>query len=164
YTKDLLVQLGLESFWTRQSTSNPAERGLQTKWKDLVRGKIHAREEALWRSGCIDRPKLRTYILLKERLSPEPWLVLPVREGGLSDLVRLRGGSSRLRIEKGRFAKESVAERVCVYCNNDLVEDEAHFMLVCPVYDDLRSALWASLSHLTGKSRGDYTDATALRA
>ena len=57
-----------------------------------------------------------------------------------------------------------VADRVCLQCNNGQVEDEGHFMLACPVYDDFRNTLWASLSHLTGKSRGDYTDRSALRA
>jgi len=42
---------------------------------------------------------------------------------------------------------------VCLSCNNGLVEDERHFLLECPVFDDLRSPLWASLSALTGRPR-----------
>ena len=153
YTKTLLFELGLGKFWSLQRTFDPDCVDLVPRWRDRVRTSIHAREQTLWRNSCLDRPKLRTYVTLKVQLLPEPWLVLPMRGGGLSELVKLRGGSSRLRIEKGRFSQEALEDRVCVFCDSGLVEDEAHFMVACPVYDDLRSTLWASLESLIGYSR-----------
>ena len=51
---------------------------------------------------------------------------------------RLRTSSHRLEIESGpRPTKTPIAERLCFLCNN--LEDECHFVLECPAYNDLRS-------------------------
>ena len=52
-------------------------------------------------------------------------------------LSRLRLSSHKLLIETGRYANRSLGrnERKCTICD---LEDEYHFVLVCPVYADLR--------------------------
>ena len=54
-------------------------------------------------------------------------------------LTRLRLSSHRLEIEAGRWNKPTATpfnERKCNNCN--LLEDEYHFVLECPLYVDLR--------------------------
>ena len=48
--------------------------------------------------------------------------------------------SHTLAIETGRHAKPKIAkeERKCRYCNLDDVEDEKHFLLKCPLYNEER--------------------------
>ena len=46
----------------------------------------------------------------------------------------IRGGTNKLRIETGRWARESENERVCNVCLQEQVEDEKHFLLACPSY------------------------------
>ena len=41
-------------------------------------------------------------------------------------------------IEKGRYEGIEVANRTCKQCDMQWVENEYHFLLECPKYDDLR--------------------------
>ena len=57
-------------------------------------------------------------------------------------LTRLRVSSHRLEIEMGRWHKPNKiirSERKCQNCN--VLEDEFHFILECPVYLEIRSQL-----------------------
>ena len=67
-------------------------------------------------------------------------------------LAQLRSGILPLRLETGRFqnirdentghfGKLKVEERVCTLCNLNCIEDEIHFVLVCPKYAQIRSPL-----------------------
>jgi len=98
------------------------------------------------------KPKLRTYAVLKRELKFEPYLDVYHR-GGIPELAKIRGGTNRLRIEQGRYQQEPLERRVCVLCSMKQVEDEYHFMLECPVYEDLRNLMWAKFEALTGQSR-----------
>lgn len=51
--------------------------------------------------------------------------------------VRFRLGTSALKPHRFRFLKET-ADFSCPYCN-DVYESELHFLLVCPLYRDLRN-------------------------
>ena len=55
----------------------------------------------------------------------------------------LRGGCLPLEIEKGRYKKPKVPlnESVCKMQKNKCIEDEHHFIMNCPFYDDLREDL-----------------------
>jgi len=104
-------------------------------WDMLVRGAIHTRALDNWKKGVLSKPKLRTYRLFKKHLSYENYL-------DDSDLrkftmVKLRSGTSNLEIEKGRWKKQKVEERLCQFCPQ--VEDEAHFLLECKEYTDIRN-------------------------
>ena len=51
---------------------------------------------------------------------------------------RLRLSSYSLRIETGRFGRARIErnQRLYVLCNSD-IEDEYHFVIKCPVYNDM---------------------------
>ena len=87
----------------------------------------------------------------------EPYLQLHHR-GGIPELAKIRGGSNRLRIEQGRYEKEQVNERVCRVCASGDVEDEYHFILQCPVYDDLRNVMWIKFEQATGCPKSRFTN------
>ena len=76
------------------------------------------------------RDKLRTYVKLKDRLVLEPYVVELDRDKS-RELTMLRGGSNRLRIETGRWKRESrrekVEERVCKVCLCGEIEDGKPF-------------------------------------
>ena len=42
-----------------------------------------------------------------------------------------------LEIERGRYTNVERQSRFCQYCK-DVVETESHFLLVCPLYNDIR--------------------------
>ena len=55
-------------------------------------------------------------------------------------LTRFRCSSHNLEIEVGRYRYNRVERynRLCKVCNMQMVEDECHFLLVCPTFADLR--------------------------
>ena len=55
-------------------------------------------------------------------------------------LTRFRISSHNLRIETGRYDQRKIKpeDRLCIYCRSQAVEDEQHFLLQCPLYDNER--------------------------
>ena len=51
---------------------------------------------------------------------------------------KFRCSSHNLMVEKGRFDDIERRNRLCEFCNMNCIEDEFHFLLVCPLYRDLR--------------------------
>ncbi len=63
-------------------------------------------------------------------------------------LARFRCANHKLQIELGRQIKPMkvpVQQRYCKLCNLDAVEDEDHFLLVCPTYQNVRKRFRGSL-------------------
>ena len=50
----------------------------------------------------------------------------------------MRLSAHKLQIEYGRYLNIDRQDRKCILCNLDVIEDEFHFILKCPVYDNLR--------------------------
>jgi hypothetical protein len=149
YTRNLMRKLKLETEWNLEQVKEEEE------WNEIVRERIHEREEKKWRKNCLLKPKLRTYVQLKTKLRTEPFLTVYHRSG-IPELVKLRGGSNRLRIEQGRYRKETVEQRICEVCDSKEVENEEHFMLNCHAYRDLREKMWQEIEKITGRDRASY--------
>ena len=79
------------------------------------------------------KSKLRTYRKLKSELKLESYII-EVERRRRRHLTMLRGGTNKLRIERGRWVGEREEERVCRVCGCEEVEDEKHFLLGCSRY------------------------------
>ena len=53
--------------------------------------------------------------------------------------AQIRTGVLPLRVETGRFMGLPLQERQCVYCQNESVEDEHHFLFLCSAWNEIRS-------------------------
>ena len=55
-------------------------------------------------------------------------------------LSQLRLSAHQLRIETGRYSQNRVdrALRLCTLCDRSDIEDEYHFVLICPAYSQIR--------------------------
>lgn len=53
-------------------------------------------------------------------------------------------------IERGRYTspKMPVENRLCNFCTSEEVEDEFHFVMVCTLYQNLRTALFEQLNDI----------------
>ena len=85
----------------------------------------------------IDTSKLRTYSLFKSDIGLEPYLLDIKNFEMRSKITKFRLSNHNLRIETGRHEKIDREERFCPFCPQK-VEDEKHFLLVCPIYCHLR--------------------------
>ena len=87
---------------------------------------------------------LRTYQLLKSKFEQEPYLSIVANVKHRVALTRLRLSCHRLEIEVIRYHKPTptpVPLRLCRRCQ--MVEDEIHFICVCPRFSTLRQELFA---------------------
>ena len=51
-------------------------------------------------------------------------------------LPKIRLGSHNFMIERGRWSKKNITQRLCLKCNS--LEDEYHVFIECPNYQSLR--------------------------
>ena len=82
-----------------------------------------------WSLHVPSKPKLRTYKLYKDKVLLEKYLLLPKHQRSI--VAKLRSGSLPLAIETGRYNNISLEKRTCPICNNNVIEDEIHFVCVC---------------------------------
>ncbi len=89
--------------------------------------------------------KLRTYAIFKRIFHCEPYTKLSDKESRRW-LAKFRCSDHSLRIETGRRQGLKPEERICLMCDNMTVEDEFHFLISCPKYDQLRLKLFKYIS------------------
>jgi hypothetical protein len=111
----------------------------KTNWATAVN-----RETAISGRG---RNKLRTYKLLKQDFCTEKYCLYILPPGHRSALCKFRCGVAPLRIETGRYENLDENDRKCIFCKN-VVEDEVHAILSCPVYENIRSNMILKASEL----------------
>ena len=73
----------------------------------------------------------------------------------LADLMRFRVGAHWLSVVTGRWADGGTvrAQRYCRKCMAYTVEDEKHFMLECPAYQEIRSEFGELFDYCEGDLR-----------
>ena len=92
--------------------------------------------------------KLRTFSI-KHTFSKEKYILLkdPVQRRALS---RFRLSAHKLNVETGRYNSKNhyvkPEERICTSCSSGVCEDETHFLIDCPLYNDLRDNLYSAIA------------------
>ena len=94
------------------------------------------------------KPKLRTYKLFKNTYESEPYVTRYLSRSSRSIFSQFRTGILPLRIETGRYNNVPLQDRLCVYCQEEEIEDEFHFLLECPLYTDMRQDLLSQCNQL----------------
>ena len=93
-----------------------------------------------WHNTITNSSKYITYSVYKKQFILEKYMDLLSLKYRIS-LSKLRLSSHKLQVEIGRYAQNNVSrnQRVCSLCNSGDIEDEYHFIIVCPVYTHFRS-------------------------
>ena len=112
---------------------------------DYIKKKLTELYESVWAEEILKFPKLRTYRKFKTQFGLENYIKLPMSKRNRSIFGQFRLGVLPLRIETGRFTNMKVEERLCTLCEQNVVEDETHFLLSCNVYSELRLALFSNV-------------------
>ena len=90
-----------------------------------------------WNDKCSQNSKLLYYHQYKSTYNLEVYLSTIDVAKFRTALVKFRSSAHSLLIERGRHFGIEREYRYCVYCEV-YVEDELHFLLFCPLYEDLR--------------------------
>jgi hypothetical protein len=143
---DSLVRLGLQKFWNSQQV--PAEK----QWRSIVEKAISTRDHKKWRARILDAKKLSLYPYLVRRPQLQPYLSARGDTYGRRQIVNLRGGCCKLRVETERWLPAPHlprSQRKCLVCGNGQAEDEMHFLALCPAYASERDQFYREIAHLT---------------
>ena len=128
-------------FQTEYMSIESVIKQCKSKLIEIDKGKWHS--NLFNDTGQVNGNKLRTYRIYKTFLEPEVYVKLPLIRDHRRILAMFRCGNLPLYIETGRFARPKIPvnERTCFHCK-DVVENEIHFLLECPLYDDIRRKLF----------------------
>ena len=111
---------------------------------DIVKH-IQSNCHTLWKEQVLSKPKLRTYRLYKTSFGVENYVVANISRQERSRLAQIRLGIAPLQIELGRFNNTPIENRLCKFCDLSLVEDEFHFVFVCPGLTGIRQDLLTAI-------------------
>lgn len=128
--KSILQQHGFEYVWQLQSDIEIPFHCIKTRVFDIYKQK--------WYSDINNSSRLQSYCLFKHTFETENYLDFISHNDYKIALSRFRTSSHCLRIESGRYDGTKREERICKSCQMRKMEDEYHFLLVCPNYRELR--------------------------
>ena len=133
--KQLLENLGFANVWINQDVGS----------EELFLAQVKTRLRDIfiqnWRTRLTNSSRADLYIHVTNMFEYKMYLNVITVEKFRMSLSRLRCSSHRLHIESGRWHKAVAIprpHRTCFACED--IDNELHFVLVCPVYDELRKA------------------------
>ena len=91
-----------------------------------------------WKTEMRNVPKLRTYVRFKECYETESYLYKIHDRRQRSLVSQFRCGILPLKVETGRYHQIPREFRLCIFCQNNDIEDEIHFFFHCNFYATLR--------------------------
>jgi hypothetical protein len=151
-----LTSLGLKDYWYNEDVDK--------EFLSSVKSRLYNNYESVWCANIKNFPILRLYRLFKTSFSIESYL-LQIRDVKLRRLLsKFRLSSHMFCIEKGRHYKPKipVQERLCIMCNLNVVEDEVHVLLQCPLYTEQRVRLFTNICLLFPNLLCDNIDTTFI--
>jgi hypothetical protein len=129
----LLLSRGFGDVWYNHYVYNES-LFLECFKQRLTDNFIQSRNEFFDKSSkCI------LYKYLTNNVSIQFYLTKCIPGKNVNLLTKFRLSAHPLRVEQGRYNGIARQERLCEFCNLNEIEDEYHFILICPLYKNLRS-------------------------
>jgi len=157
--KHILKLLDMENMWKEIETTKGDN--IATTLLDRLKLKFQQHSFDLLHDdnkGTNHQNKLRTYRQFKKDTSFEKYLAVIKNPYHRSAMTKLRISAHTLKIETGRHQNINVAERKCPVCSTQKIEDEEHFLLHCPCYNNIRN----EYSQKTGNANIDQICLTKI--
>ena len=134
--KSILETHGLGDTWySRNADSVPMS---------LIKQKVFNMFHQSWYTEINNSPRLSCYSRLKHSFIQEKHLSFISDKKYRMALCKFRISAHNLAIERGRYEIIPRDDRKCKFCNLNVVESEYHFLLVYPLYGDLRRKYFSS--------------------
>ena len=130
--KHLLNKIGFGDVWQSQNAD------LHTNFINNVTQRLKDIYMQEWVVNLSVSNKCFYYRMFKSHIYREDYLYLLNIKKFRNALSRFRCSSHDLAIETGRYQKIDRINRLCRHCNLNCIEDEYHFLLVCPLCCELR--------------------------
>jgi hypothetical protein len=140
--KTILEEKGMLNFFIKSYESKPAF--INKKLFQKLSDEFH---QNAFEDIRKEQSKLRTYALFKTEIGFEKYLTEIKNPVLRTEITKFRLSNHRLMIETGRHKKIPKELRFCPFCPG-AVETEMHFLLLCPVYNSLRTEMMLPISIL----------------
>ena len=100
---------------------------------------FYQKQQIKLKTECENKPKLRTFVKLKEFGKVPPHVYKPLTFLERKVVSKTRLGILPIRLETARYLRPILPEvrRLC-YCNNGEIESELHVIFSCDKYNRLR--------------------------
>lgn len=96
--------------------------------------------DIFWKNKILESRKATSFCKYKTNINLENYLGLKFNIRHRKAISRFRMSNHSLLIEKGRHSNIERTERKCYFCRNK-IEDESHFLIICPLYTPQRKLL-----------------------
>ena len=126
HIKSMLEQHGLHYIWTQQHEIDIPFNIIKQRIFDMYYQK--------WYREINNSSRLMSYSIFKHQFEIEKYLNITTDNKFRIALSRFRTSSHDLLIERGRYENIPRDQRICKSCNMNQIENEYHFLLVCPKY------------------------------
>ncbi|MCG8046600.1 MAG: reverse transcriptase family protein, partial [Candidatus Thiodiazotropha endolucinida] len=128
--QQLMNDLGFSYLWNNTDITN-------LQLASMIE-RVYDQHYQKWYEALRTSSKLSTYNTIKTQVGIEKYLSVVNNSRHRSELAKFRCSAHKLAIEEGRFRNVERDQRLCVYCNMSVVENEYHFLLICPFYREIR--------------------------
>ena len=130
--RNLLQQSGFNDVWLFPCSVNIKQ------FTPILRSRLIDMYINEWHRDTANRSSLVLYRNIKSSFTRSDYLDIMKIPKFRNVLAKFRLSSHELNVEQGRYRNIQRIERKCSFCNLDEEEDEYHFILVCPLYNNLR--------------------------
>ena len=128
--KDILQSHGFSNLWLTQDVYGVPFSAVKQRIIDVF--------QQTWYTEINNSSRLSSYCRFKHAFTQEKYLDCISEKKYRIPLCKFRVSAHNLAIEKGRHLDISRENRICQFCNLNVVESEYHFLLVCPNLLELR--------------------------
>jgi hypothetical protein len=129
--KHILEEVGLADIWINQTNIVIPYYFIKQRILDIYKQS--------WYTNINNSNRLSSYCLFKHTFNFEKYLECINERKYQIALSKFRLSSHQLAIETGRYTNVDRRLRICQECNMRMIENEYHFLLVCPKYSELRT-------------------------
>ncbi len=127
---------------------------------DVLSARLKRLNREKWMKSASLLPKLRTFVELFDERDHKGLVYANLTRKQRSMVTKLKIGIMPLAIETGRFTDVPLEYRTCQICDDNLLEDEYHFLLYCEGLKEVRSSFFEEYNWL--EDLEDETDKVEL--
>jgi exonuclease III len=114
--------------------------------KKIIQTAIDNKLNTIYKEKCASMSKLNLYSMIKPNLQVDPSINTPciTKKCKPHWKIQLRCRTNGLFADMHR--RDAKVSNICPFCNTSQIEDERHYLLHCPLYDQPRKDMLAKLS------------------
>ena len=132
----MLCSCGFGDVWYQQGVANPV------LFINHFKQRLIDMSRQTWHDDLLENKKLYLYQGYKDSLVFEKYFTFNLYFKHRIALTKFRCSNHKLAIEHYRHTNVARIERFCKFCKNkqnvEVIEDEVHFLLICPLYQNFR--------------------------